>query len=87
MCAKRKSQVGEAVDDGACPGGGEAFSFAGFVGVADALNTGEVSGLDVGHGVADECGFAWLGVEGMYCLGDQVRAGLEEGGVMVGPRK
>jgi hypothetical protein len=45
-----------------------------------------LAGLDVGNGVTDERGFAWLGVEGVYCLDDQVRAGLKEGGVVVGPR-
>jgi hypothetical protein len=86
VCAEPESQVGEAVDDGACTGGDEEFSLAGFVGVADALDAGEAGALDVGHGIADECAFAGLGVEGANCLGDQVGAGLEEGGVVVGPR-
>jgi hypothetical protein len=64
----------------------EAFSLAGFVGIADARDAGKLSGLDIGHRVADERAFAWFGVEGVHGLGDQVRAGLEESGVMVGPR-
>jgi len=55
------------------------------VGVADALDIGELRSLDVGHGVADECAFAGLGVEGVHCLGDQVRARFEEGRVVAGP--
>jgi hypothetical protein len=86
MCAERESDFGEAVDDSACPGSGEAVSFAGFVGVADALDCGKAGGLHVSHGVADECAFAWLGLKCFYCAGDQVRAGFEEGGVVVGPR-
>ena len=85
MCAKRESQVGEAVNDGACSGSGKAFTVAGFIGVADALNAGEVRSLDVGHGVADERAFAGFGAEGVCRLGDQVRAGLEEGWVVVSP--
>jgi hypothetical protein len=54
----------------------ETFSFAGFVGVADALDVGEVGGLDVGHGVADECAFAEVGIEGVNCPDDQVGTGL-----------
>jgi hypothetical protein len=45
VCAERQSQVGEAVDDGICPGSGEVFAFAGFVGVADAPDVGEAGGL------------------------------------------
>jgi hypothetical protein len=62
MCAKPQSQIGEASDDGACPGAAEAFSFARFVGVADALDAGEVCSLDVGDRVADECAFTWLSI-------------------------
>jgi hypothetical protein len=40
--------------------------------------------LDVGHGVTDERAFPWLGIECLDCLGDQVRAGLEQGGVVTG---
>jgi len=80
VCAELESQVGEAVDDGTRSGSREAFSFAGLAGVADALNAGEVSGPNVGHGVADECAFARVGVEGVYCLGEQVRAGLRRAG-------
>ena len=86
MCTKRESQVGEAVDDGACTDSDEAFSSAGLVGVADALDAGEVRSLDVSHGIANERALPWLGVEGINCLGDQVRTGLEERGVVVGPR-
>ncbi len=52
--ARRAAIVGEAVDDGACPCFAQAFSFAGFAGVADAVDPGEAGALDVGHGIADE---------------------------------
>lgn len=86
MRAKGEGQVREAVDDGACPGSGEVFSFAGLVGVADALDSSEAGAFYVGNRVSDKCTFVGLAVEGAYCLSDQVRTGLEEGGVMVGPR-
>jgi hypothetical protein len=62
----------------------QAFSFAGSVAVADAVDTGEAGSLDVGHGVANQCAFPWLGIKCVYGLGDQVRAGLEKGGVVTG---
>jgi hypothetical protein len=48
------------------------------------VGTGEAGALDVGHGITDQCAFPWLGIECLYCLGDQVRAGLEKGGVVAG---
>jgi hypothetical protein len=63
-CAEPEREVCEAVDDGACPGSGEAFAYAGFVGVTDAVDAGEAGSMDNGYGVADERAFAWLGVQG-----------------------
>ncbi len=86
MCAKVESQVGEAIDDGACFRCGEAFAFAGLIGVADAVDAGEAGGLDVSHRVADERAFARFGVEGVHGLGNQMWAGFEERGIVAGPR-
>ena len=50
------------------------------------MDIGEAGTLDVGHGIADKGTVPRLGLECVYGLDDQVRAGLEEGGVVVGPR-
>lgn len=86
MCAEVESEVREASDSGTCPSNSKAFSFAGFVCVTDALDIGEVGALNIRHRVTDKCAFAWLGVKGIYCSCDQVRAWLEESRVVVGPR-
>jgi hypothetical protein len=50
------------------------------------VDAGEVGGLDVGHGIADERALAWFCIESVHGLGDQVRAGLEEPRVGACPR-
>jgi hypothetical protein len=55
------------------------------VSVADALDAGDAGGLDIGYWVANERTRSWFGIEGAYCPGDEVRAGLEERGVVAGP--
>ena len=65
MSTKTEREVGEGGDYGYCSGRGHAFVFAGFVGVADAVDACQVGAFDVGDGVADEGGGGGVGVEGV----------------------
>jgi hypothetical protein len=47
------------------------------VGIADARDSGAMSRLDVGEGVADEGSGGGVGVQSVDGFVDQVRAGLE----------
>jgi hypothetical protein len=83
-CTKPEGEVGKARDDGPCSRSSHALVFAGFVGVADAVDACQTRAFDVGDGIADECGLGGVGVEGLDGFVDQVRAGFEERGVAAG---
>jgi hypothetical protein len=56
----------------------------GLVRVADAGDSYDACGFDIGGGVADECAGCGLCAEGVECTLDQVGVWLEECGVVAG---
>ena len=81
--AECRGDLGEVGGHGGGLDVGEGLGLAGFVGVSDDGDPGQVPGQDIGGGVADQDAFGVLGVEEPDGFADPVGAGFHPFGVVV----